>query len=475
MIARANPSPNGNGNTDRPKEKQIPIVMTSETFGPRVAVRDILNGLIRNPDELYQKDKDGYERVYANPIVKSQLSDLFAPIIAADVEVSTGDGDADEVLTEIINGCPAIEEAKEQMLFAYVDGIRLVETIWGRRWINGTEYNVPIDFAVHNHQRFAFDEYGHLWMTKDDRLGRTGDRNNLPLLSHEDEKALFVPWGKMLVHRYRDGDGRYGYGCGEGLDLWRHVKAWDAVYSFFIDYGQSYGNPIKVIKLDPEYIREKVGHGEDIDTVVANEVAILEDLIGSDTYAMDNRNEIVLLSSDSVPASVFTDLMNKIEANIKLMITGELITTGEGSKGSYALARIAREKPVGRQRRLSKMLDRTLSNQLLQHVLMANRGIFGDIAHSGKVVSKIPAIEHAQRLEFMLMSPFPVLKSEFYKLAEITEPTPDQITTGDAVTPALVTGGSPISVGALSEIGRQGQGFNRIRNRVQASLDEIYA
>lgn len=428
MIDRMQHGSNGNG------KSRGAIVLTSEVFGSRIAIRDLIGHLVRNPDELYQKDKDGYERILANPIVKSQITDLFAPIIASDCEVETGDDDADKVLTEIINGCPAIEEFKEQALFAYVTGVRFIEVIWGTRKIEGVTYTVPVDFSVHNEQRFAFDEFGHLWMTKDDRFGRNGERNNVALLSDSKNRAMFIPQDKMIIHRYRDGNGRYGYGNGEGLDLWRHVKAWDAAYSFFIDYAQSYGNPFKVLKVDPEYIREKAAHGESPDDVVAALLAQLQSLIGNDTYVTDGRNELSLLTPEAIAPDTFTKLLDKIEANIKLTITGELVSTDAGDRGSFALARVAREKPVGRQRRLTKMLDRTMSSQLLGSVLWLNAGRFDGI-EGGKVTTKMPAIEPAQRLEFMLKSPFPVLRREFFNLAELTEPTADQIASGEAIVP----------------------------------------
>lgn len=449
MVSSAvNPVPTHGQRPGHGDRTDYKVVMTSHVFGPKVSPIDIIGTLIRNPDETFNADIKAYDRILTNPVVLAEFTDLCAPIVDAESSV-TGVGILDDTLTEIVNNIPMLAELKEQLLFAYITGIRMVELVWGVVKIGDFEFAAPTAFLPHDHMRFAFDFTGNLWMTQDSFIGTNSRWNNLVLT--QTKGALYVPNGKIIYHRYRDGDGRNGYGHGEGKNLYRLVKAWDAAFSFWADYNQDYGVPLKWLKLDPEFVRERVANGTAVDDVAQEEFEKLSAAIGGDTYVSDGRNELIIMYPTAAPPETFERMLHFVSDMIRLTITGETVTSSGNEKGSFALARVAREKPIGRRGRLSRHLERTLTEQLLRPLIRFNGAKFPPQAEAAMMKVRTPQVSPMERLEIIRTSPFPVVHQEFYDLAEITAPSDMQIAMGQASTPKSAAG--DLSAGSGSPFG----------------------
>ena len=398
--------------------------------------------LVRNPEELLNKDTDGRERVLQNPIVSSQLTDLFSPIISSTTTVEGFENPIiNERLTTVINGIPSFGRMKEQLLYAYITGIRIIELIWGVRRIDGVAYNVPVDFRPHNETRFAYDLFGNLWMTQDGYAGRSGARNNIVLT--KDGGAKRVAWGKCLVHKYRDGDGRNGYGKGEELPLYRLVRAWETALSYWLDYAQNFAQPVRDLAIDKDFLQGQLAQARSAAEIIEDELEAVENLIGGDAYAHDSRNTLTNLDTPGNAAKdLFDRLLGKIEESIRFHITGETVTSKGGSDtGSEALARVVQQKPIGRRRSLSEQLDGTLTDQLLEYIIRFNGAHFPVKDGAGRVHTVASELSPADKIATATALRVPVLKSEIYSLAELTEPTDKQINAGETIIPGGSTGG----------------------------------
>ena len=412
-------------------------------------------GVVRNPDALLARDKYGYDRVLSNPVVKSELSTLFGPIVDSEIVVTgTGHEAIDAGLSELLNTIDGIQYAIGEMLPAYVTGARCIEIVWGiRRTVFGDMW-LPVMFCPHNIQRFARDAYsGLIWMTQDGSYAGQMGRNDL--IWTESGYPEYVPYGKLIWHTYRDGDGTYGYGWGEGINLYRWVSAFDAMFSFWVDYAQFHGLPWKVGKLDHEYVQSRTSSESITASDVADDFAqTLANMIENDTSVIDARNEIQLLMPPGgmTGASDFFRVgLDKISEMIRITITGESVTStaNEGGLGnSLAKAQEARAIRTSRQRRLSRDICPTLKRDLLDPILHFNRELFAGLdmnAATTMVRMTTPRISELERLDLMLKSPFPVHEDDFYRLSELRKPTPGEIERGETQTPALT--GAPAAGG----------------------------
>jgi hypothetical protein len=443
---------------------------TRESFGAGVPPRDKIQQLIRNPDELFEKDRQGYDRVIGNPIVRSEFDTLIAPITSAPIVVEGFDEETNTVLTKAIESIPSREHALEQLLYAYFTGLRLVEMVWGTRQVElgavssdgielsvrcGVRMNLPISFEPHDTNRFALDEHGFLWMTQDSVFGASNISRN-DIVSNQYGHAVFVHPAKMLRHVYRDGDGRYGYGTGEGLWLYRLVKAWDAAVAYWLDYCQTMGNPYKIGYYDHEWLKQQLANGSSPTDVLEAELERLRNMIEADSYTTDARNEIALLTAPPTTHENFDRLLIFLGDMIKLYISGQASTQGSGNdSGSYAQSVVALLATVARRRKLKAGLEQTLTAQLLPNICWFNRGRMKAYQKGqGTVRVMAPMLTDRERMELVIQSGTPVLKKDWYSLLEMTAPTSEQEAAGETFTPgkAAAPAGGGMGFGFGSDI-----------------------
>lgn len=401
-------------------------------FAPYVALQDLITQVIRNPDELLQADPHGYDRVLNHPTVTSEMSTLTAPIVNAECVVEGFGEDVDNMLTAVINDIPMLSNAKEQALFAYITGVRYIEIIWGTRTIGGMTMSVPIDFVPRSHQRFGLDEAGNLWETKDGWIPSATQRNDLVMT--RDGKLARVPYGKMIRHAYRDGDGRYGYGHGIGLVLYTYVRAWQAAYSYWLDYNGTYGQPIKFLGLDHEYVRQACAAANITpEDLYQQNLTILQNAISDDGIVTDVRNKFELVSAASVGSpEQFERLLYYTDRLIRLTITGEAFTatSDEQGGGSLAKAQEAAKLRQSRVKRLAIGLQETLYRDVLLPIIKFNATMLGGNENRGRIRITTPRVSEEERISYMLQSPVDVPSEEFYKLTEIRQPSPEEIALG---------------------------------------------
>lgn len=427
----------------RRRERNLATMLTTNRYGPLVAPADLIGLLVRNPDELFAEDPNGYDKVINNPIVASELISLISPIVDAEKVVEGFGDEADGILTNILNTMPNLEDCIEQLLYSYITGIRLVEIVWGNRHIDGIPFNIPVDFESHDALRFAFDEAGRLWMTQDGSGGAYANRNDIVI--HELGHAEFVHPRKMLIHRYRSGDGRNGYGLGEGMALYRWVEFFNACLAIWADYNQSYGRPIKWLKVDHEALEAAIANAnESTDSGADSQQAYMDELrdklemlIEHDVWVDDARNELSLLSPERVPEEIFSKLIDFCILFIKLHVSGETLTSSEGSEGngSYALSQTHMNVQSGRRGRLARGLENTLSNQLLQHIIHFNRGSLPPIPRGsvGRVKILSPKLSPQDRIDMATNMGLEVRKSEAHELVDFGVPTEDEIAAGETI------------------------------------------
>lgn len=428
-----------------------PFLLGQQAYGSAIAPMDFIGALIRNPDELSQLDPSAYELVMSDPVVLDAMMSLASPLVNAQQEVTgTGDDELDQKLTDILNALVWLPECKEQLAYSFVTGMRLVESVWGRVALaDGAEYIAPIQFIPHSVERFAFDPDGFLYMTQDGFQGSRVNRNDMVFTYTG--KAAYVRWGKMLKAVYRNGDGRNGYGKGEGQILYRYMKAKENVMAYWLDYLSRYGVPPIKYGMDNEYVLQRNANGQSPDALAAAEADNIAAMRANDVFTYDKRNSLEFLEPSQTQYQLYEQLLRYCDEQMRLVITGEGSDPNGGGDGrAYAtLAYIGQGEKAHRVKRLAMVLETTLANDLVRPIMRFNP-IFKDVKHTRPrvriKVSMVPAGEH---LEIMRNSPFPILKSEFYNTASLTEPTQEQIDSGDAVVPSQAAmGGDPMLGGA---------------------------
>ncbi len=432
------PFPNSGAPSTRHQQrlKATPTI-TGKKYGMVPMPVDLIRKLIRNPDELFQKDVHGYDKVMANPFVQSEFFTMISPIVEADRTVEGYGNVADALLSTILNALPGLENAMEQLLYAYITGVRYIEIIWGVANLEGLKVNMPVEFAPHDTHRFARDEAGFLWMTQDGNQGFLPNRNNL---THTvSGQPIFIAPRKMLIHKYRDGDGRFGYGHGEGRNLFRLTEFMNAVLEWWADACQTGGRPVKVLYVDKDVIQEAIANSGDTGITSAtdflrDEMDRIDNMIENDTYATDGRNrlETVQLGTSGQGKSIFMQLYGALGDMIRLHISGELMTSSDGGgKGSFALSKTHANTQAGRRGRLSRGLATTL-HEMVRWIIHFNQGYFRSIpSHArGKVRILTPMFTPQEQLALAKEMGLEVLKSDVFKIVGMSEPTPEQINAG---------------------------------------------
>lgn len=432
----------------RKKRSQPPL--TSMRFGQIPAPIVLIRKLLRNPDELFEKDPNGYDKVMNNPIVQSEYTTLISPIVDSERSVQGYDPETDAKLSEMLSAMPNFEHMVEQALWAYVTGQRLIEMVWGRVVIDGEAFNMPVEFEPHDHQRFAYDVNGFLWMTQDGAFGSLPNRNNLTMT--ESGNPQFVHPFKMLRHTYRNGDGRWGYGLGEGRALYRLTEFMAATMEMWADFQQSYARPIKWLAIDENVLNEIVANGVDRDEYFDDEAEKLRNMIEDDVYVGDARNKLALVTPGPGQDALFDNLVKTLERFIKLHISGELMTSGDGDgKGSFALSKTHSRTQAGRRGRLVRGLCGTLSQQLLPPLIYYNQAKFPTISARarGRVLIHTPLMTVDEQREAAIASKLPILKDDAYRLIGVQRPSDEQEAAGETI--VLGGGGSGQLVPSIAD------------------------
>lgn len=408
--------------------------------------------MVRNPDEAIATDPNAYELLLSEPVIIDAMMNLAAPLVNAEQEVTgTGDPGADERLSEILNSMVWLPECKEQLSLAFITGMRLVENVWGHVTLDdGTTYVAPTEFIPHSNSRFAYDPENRLFMTQDYYMGGGSTRND-QILTYSGN-AAYVRWGKMLSAVYKDGDGRNGYGKGEGLVLYRFMQAKQAVMGYWLDYLARFGVPPVKYGLDQEYISQRVANGEEVSSIVATETENVAAMRANDSFVYDKRNTLEFHEpSTGAQVALYENLLRYCDEQMRMVITGEGSSpNGEGDGRPYAtLADIGAGNRAQRVKRLGAVLERTLANDLIRPIMKYNHE-FAHVRNSRpKVVIKTAMIPAGEQLDLALRFPFPIRKAELYNLARFSEPTKQEVDKGEAVVPSQAGGGDPMLGGAM--------------------------
>lgn len=400
-------------------------------------------GILRNPDELLSRDVNGYDLVLANPIVKAEIGALFAPIVTTKFIVEDA-GEKSSALGRTLSAIKTTPYLMTELCNAFLTGVRFVEPIWEKRFVPEIgDIILPVRYVPHSATRFGYDLTGCLWMTHDNSIPAPASRNDYVLT--EDGKAIYVQRGKMIVQSYRDGEARYGYGRGEAVDLYRWCKAYQAGFSWMMDYAQSYGIPLKVLTVGAEYMKGRMSaSGSTADAVLEEERDALKNLIAEDTLVIFGDSEFQLLSAQNLGAAsdFWNTLLTKCEDNIRIIITGEAVTTtsqGTGFGNSLAKAREAAMVRTAKVHRMAAELEETLRRDLLLPLMEFNPHLFSpDDCRNASIRLAVPRLSEAERTDKLYEAPFPVFLDDLYEAIDAAQPTDEDVATGRAVIPAAM-------------------------------------
>jgi len=368
-----------------------------------------------NPaEELYAGNVadaiETFEEMLLDPHIHAKLQELKDIVLSANFRISPESEDQEslkvkEFVEDALKNLNLIKEVGE-LLTSLEYGYSVSEIIWE----NKDGYWIPKELKSRHPKRFRFNAKGELLYLEDGTF-----------------KPLNVPY-KFIVHRHAP---RAENPYGTSLLLrcywpWRFKKAG---LRFWLITAEKFSVPtilalFKTEGLSPEEIEERARLIADALSRIETDAAL----------ALANVEEVKTIEAKG-SADDFKKLLEFCNMEISKAITGEVLTSDIGERGSYALSKVHENTLYARAKRIAKEIEETLNNTLIRYIVELN---FGQNAPLPRISIEIEEIADWEKVKNAMAMGVPVSLKALYTKYGIPEPVDER----DAfVNPKLRQGG----------------------------------
>lgn len=440
------------------------LLRDTERVIPQIV--DIVDGLLRDTDELLRTDPDAYETIYDDDQITATLDSEYLHVAQAEWTFDDcGNPDSAKLVPVLKRYClnrPGWSEMIQQLCHAEVTGIAIVRKVWQIEPQPGYSEADKLAFPMY----VIKDRSG--WVVKDKRRYRPGDPEwaNMYLtdsgLSPVGIGGVFgnstgfrkpVDRDDYIVYAWRNTEDRNGWGDGRlGARLYRLAKYRRPLFHLLLQALENSAGGIRYATLDPEFFAGKGSNQTAAMTAVRN---ALRDAISGDTIVFPPGVKPELWFP---PSTVGDALLKAIDGYIDGMVQKQIsgITSGEGDedKQSYAygkeVAKKAYRRLVARAGRIAEALD----IEYVRHWLELNPWAYAYAqcppeTPRPKLRAQVPGGDDMQQKANVLNNAKVPIEQDYYaRELGLQIAPPEALAQGRAFIPALVGGGGGAGAGA---------------------------
>lgn len=421
--------------------KDAPDWLTRDITRVIPQLSDVLDGLLRDTDELLLADAGAYDFVYDDDQIAASLDNAFLPVGQATFNFEAPAAESQALIPAMQMYClrrPGWSELIQDLCYAEVEGLRLSRMVWK----NVGTLNDPI---------FVVDRF----TPKDKRRFRPGDPDwkNVYLI---DDGAAPVgmaggqgPTGfrrplvreHFIVHRWRNTEDRNGWGKGIGARLYRLAKYRRPLIHLLLQTLENLGGGIRYVQASNDGVKGYTP-GEWSTAVEAIRKELDEAKSGDTVILPPGFQAQVFFPQGTVGEALQKAVDGYVDQQIGKTINGATLTEDQGRVGSYGLGKEHSKTVWRRLQARAERVAETLQTDYVQTWLFYNPWVYA----AAGVPSNTPApILRAtvsggdsliERSQVVNLSKAPILKSEYYSAHGVTQPTEEQIAAGETITPA---------------------------------------
>ncbi len=353
-------------------------------------------GYLPNPDVLIQElGTDGetfdfFEKMLLDGHIWSQLSIRKAYILSRpwDIVQEKSSKEVADFVRETLNNL-FIQQDLEEILTAIEYGYSVTEIIW--ELVDG--FWIPKNLKNRDPERFRFNSYGELLIKKG--LGkpeRLKETYKFIIYRHESRKEN--PYGTPVLSR-----------C---YWPWMFKKAG---FKFWVTMCEKFGVP-SIIAL---FQSTEADGGKERAFQIAQ---ALQGLSNDAAAAISNVDDVKALEVSGNGES-FDSLIKLCNIEISKAITGQVLSSDIGDRGSYALAKTHEDTLERITKKDGKILERVLNETLIKWIVELNFGVNVPLPRFEFDYFEIPEWDV---IKDAIDRGFPVSKEALYSLYNIPRP-----------------------------------------------------
>jgi len=449
-----------------------PDLLTKDVTRVIPQLVDVIDGLLRDTDDLLLTNPDAYETIYDDDQIATSLDNAFMPVGQASWTFEAPSTDSQKLVPYLRTYClgvPGWDTMIQDMCYAEVEGARLSRMVWR----NVGSLREPV-FVVKQ------------FIPKDKRRFRPGDVDWQNLYLVDDGSRPVGMAGAMetsgfrkplvrehfIVHRWRDTEDRNGWGRGIGARLYRLAMYRRPLFHLLLQTLENLGGGLRYVQAKNDQVKGFTP--AEWDSAVDLIRKELDEAKSGDTVILPPGFEATIF----FPQGTVGDALQKaidgyVDQQIAKTISGATLQEDQARVGSQALGKEHSKTVFRRLQARAGRLSETLDHDYIRVWLFYNPWVYA--AAGVPITTPQPKLQASvqggdsllERSDVVNKSRAPVLLNEYYQAHGITPPTPEQIAAGETITPATSTTPLPgQSDPLLSMIGRTRAGWaGRVMHR----------
>ena len=393
---------------------------------------DIIDGLIRDTDELLQSDPDAYEEIFDDDQIATSLDNAFLPVAQSMFTLEPSGVDSAKLvgsLREFALHAPGWTRMVQDLCYAEVTGLRIQRMLWR----NVGTLKEPI---------WAIDKF----LPKDKRRFRPGDQewNNIYLI--DSGQSAFGQSGaqgatgfrkplvreNFIVHRWRDTEERLGWGKGIGPRLYRLAKYRRPLIHLLMQTLENSGGGIRFVELDVETLR---GKSQPEMTSMMNAIRdSVGNAISGDAVVLPPGAKPNIFFPPSTAGTVIQEAVDGyIDQQVQKTVLGVTLIEDQGRVGSFALGKEHSKTAHRRMQFRADQIAETLTDDYIKVFARNNPWIF---TRAGvPITTPVPRMRAfvpggesiKEKTEVINTCKRDVLLTDYYNAYELTAPTKEEI------------------------------------------------
>lgn len=407
---------------------------------------DILDGLLRDVDEVLEYDAGAYDEIYDDDQIATSLDNAFLPVAQAKFSFGATRSDSKKLipyLTDNVLARPGWVTLIQDLCHAEVTGVRLSRMVWA----NEGNYRDPVfnvvKFIPKDKRRFRIGDpdWENLYLVDPGQFG-TGNAGVYSSVGFRKP----VERDNFIVHRWRNTEDRNGWGKGIGARLYRLAKYRKPLIHLFLQALENMGGGLRYVEADGNQL--KAYTPADYLSLATAVQTVLDEAKSGDTVVLPPGFKANLhFPPDSVGKSIQSAVDDYFDAVIERTINGIDRKQDQSRLGSAQLGKEMSKTAWRRHQFRGTLIAETLGPNYVRVWVKNNPWIY-DAAGVDygtplpKLNVMVPGGEALlERAQVVNQCRGPVLKSEYYEAHGLTEVTQSDIDAGMVIEPGAAPAG----------------------------------
>lgn len=402
---------------------------------------DVLDGLLRDVDEVLALDPDAYDEIFDDDQIATSVDNAFLPVAQAKFFFQAKAPESKALVPYLSEYCldrPSWADLVMDLCYAEITGVRLSRMVWK----NEGTYQDPIfnvrQFIPKDKRRFrpGDPEWENIYLIDSGEFGTgiSGTYNTTTNFQKALERNHFI------VHRWRNTEDRNGWGKGIGARLYRLAKYRKPLIHLFLQALENMGGGLRYVEADGDKL--KAYSPADWDTLSGSIRDVLTEAKSGDTVVLPPGFKANLFfPPESVGKAIQTAIDEYLDSLIERTINGVDRKQDQSRLGSAQFGKEMSKTAWRRHQFRGTKIAETLSADYIQEWVRNNPWVWDRagvpfLTQLPKLKCFVPGGDALkERAEVVNMHRGPVLKSEYFEAHGLTEVSQEDIDADLAFTP----------------------------------------